>query len=264
MSGKVMAGQVERAGWRIDVLVQGYPGKTVCHGSLGWSTITLLRGHGRVVLLDVGSFNVRRLLIDKLAACGLVPGDVTDVLLSHAHWDHMVNWTLFSHARIAIGAQELAWARTAPWGATPVPELYVEQLATWPTLDALPFDADVLPGMRALAAPGHTPGHVLYLLEDAQRGDVLFTGDAAKNRTELLQRSAHQTMDAGQTRHSLHTIWELWRRRPGSVLVPGHDLPMVIDSAAPGGVRYLGTREAAIDSWQDDTLEQITTFALHA
>ena len=31
-------------GYQIDLLVQGYPGKSVCHGSLGWSTIALLRG----------------------------------------------------------------------------------------------------------------------------------------------------------------------------------------------------------------------------
>ena len=30
--------------YKLDVLVQGYPGKSVCHGGLGWSTIALLRG----------------------------------------------------------------------------------------------------------------------------------------------------------------------------------------------------------------------------
>jgi hypothetical protein len=28
----------------IDILVQGFPGKTVCHGGLGWSTVSLVRG----------------------------------------------------------------------------------------------------------------------------------------------------------------------------------------------------------------------------
>jgi len=36
-------------GYAIDILVQGYPGKTVCHGGLGWSTIALLRS-GRLDL----------------------------------------------------------------------------------------------------------------------------------------------------------------------------------------------------------------------
>ena len=38
--------------YRIDVLVQGFPGKAVCHGGLGWSTIVLLRGHGSMRLGD--------------------------------------------------------------------------------------------------------------------------------------------------------------------------------------------------------------------
>lgn len=30
--------------YQLDILVQGYPGKSVCHGGLGWSTIVLLHG----------------------------------------------------------------------------------------------------------------------------------------------------------------------------------------------------------------------------
>ncbi len=32
--------------YNLDILITGYPGKSVCHGSLGWSTIALLRGEG--------------------------------------------------------------------------------------------------------------------------------------------------------------------------------------------------------------------------
>ena len=114
--------QVE--GYDIDIVVQGFPGKTVCHGGLGWSTVVLIRGHGKVAMIDTGNFNVRSLLIDGLKKHGLKPADLTDLLLTHAHWDHCVNWTLFPEARIVIGAHEIAWAVKEPWGETPVPELY--------------------------------------------------------------------------------------------------------------------------------------------
>ena len=107
-------------GYDIDIVVQGYPGKTVCHGGLGWSTIAMIRGRGRVALVDTGGFGVRPLLLSRLAARGLEPADVTDLLLTHAHHDHMVNWTLFAHARIVIGAHEMTWAGKEPWGTTPV------------------------------------------------------------------------------------------------------------------------------------------------
>jgi hypothetical protein len=41
----------------------GFPGKSVCHGGLGWSSIVLLRGHGRVALIDAGSFGMRNAAI---------------------------------------------------------------------------------------------------------------------------------------------------------------------------------------------------------
>ncbi len=249
---------MKAGGWEIDVLVQGYPGKTVCHGGLGWSSIVLLRGHGRVALIDVGSFNIRGPLIDHLARRGLAPRDVTDVVLTHSHWDHSVNWTLFGHARIAIGAAELAWSVTEPWGETPVPELYVRELQSWPTLRTVTEGDEALPGLRTHLAPGHTPGCLVFVLAGEDH-DVIFTGDSAKNRTELVSRTTDMTYDPAVSAASLAMIWRLWRQRPGSVVIPGHDLPMVLADGAP---RYVGTREAAVTAWFGDGLEQTTLIEL--
>ena len=65
----------------IDILVQGFPGKTVCHGGLGWSTVALVRGQGRVILIDSGNFGMRRFISERLSAHGLSPSDVTDLVL---------------------------------------------------------------------------------------------------------------------------------------------------------------------------------------
>ena len=67
-------------------------------------------------------------------------------------------------------------------------------------------------------------------------------------------------MDPAVSRRSIERIWELWRRRPGGVLVPGHDVPMLLD--ADGQPRYLDKREAAITSWFGDDLERTTRFEL--
>ena len=109
--------------YRVDVLVQGYPGKAVCHGGLGWSTVTLLRGQGRTLLVDVGAFGVRRELRKQLEAHGVAPDEVTDVFLTHAHYDHAVNFVLFPNATVWIGVEELAWAAAQPPGFNPLPEL---------------------------------------------------------------------------------------------------------------------------------------------
>src|SRR6478609_5361036 len=220
-----MAKLTEIDGYQIDILVQGYPGKTVCHGGLGWSTLVLIRGHGRVALVDTGGFGVRKVLIDP-----------------HAHHDHCISWVLFPKARIVIGANELAWAVREPWGETPVPELYVRELKTWPTVHEAADGEELMPAITAHLAAGHTPGHLVYVLRGRER-DVIFCGDAAKNRAELLTGKADMSYDPAITAASIATIWTFWRRRPGNIVVPGHDIPMVQKDGVP---EYLVKREAAI------------------
>ena len=247
---------LSEAGYHIEIAVQGYPGKAVCHGGLGWSTIALLRGHGRVVLIDTGAFGQRQLVIDRLAAHGLTPADVTDVVLTHSHWDHSVNWVMFANARVMIDGHELAWSLDEPWGTTPVPELYVRELDRSPQLVRIKAGQQILPGLTAHHAPGHTPGHLIFVLEGADR-DIIFTGDAAKNRAEILSKSADMTYDQSVSRASIEMISKLWRQRPNSVLIPGHDVPMVLQEDVPV---YIADRQGGIAAWFDSTLEQTKIF----
>jgi glyoxylase-like metal-dependent hydrolase (beta-lactamase superfamily II) len=245
--------------YEIDIIIQGFPGKSVYHGGLGWSTVVLIRGSDRVALIDTGPFGMRRVVIERLAKYGLKPTDVTDVLLTHAHHDHMVNWTLFPQARIAIGARELEQALKAPWGDTLIPELYISELHRWPTLRTISDGEQLLPGITAHVAPGHTPGHLIFLLSDREH-DVIFSGDAAKNRAELISRNADMTYDPAVSSASISKIWDLWRRRPGTLLVPGHDVPMILEDGTD--CRYVGKREAALKAWFGDSLDSTTLFEL--
>ncbi|MFM7607525.1 MAG: MBL fold metallo-hydrolase, partial [Alphaproteobacteria bacterium] len=99
--------QFNSGDWRIDVLIQGYPGKSTEHGGLGWSTVALLRGHGRIVVLDGGGYGMRKPLVEALGKQGVKLSDVTDLLVSHLHHDHVVNWPMFRDARIHVGRKEL-------------------------------------------------------------------------------------------------------------------------------------------------------------
>jgi glyoxylase-like metal-dependent hydrolase (beta-lactamase superfamily II) len=164
---------------------------------------------------------------------------------------------MFPEATVWLGATEMDWAEKEPPGGA-VPELYVEALGRSPKLRKVEDGQEILPGLVAHLAPGHTPGCVVYVLSGRDH-DVVFSGDAAKNRAELLSRQADLTLDAAMSSLSIERILDLWRERPGSVLVPGHDVPMVLESGAP---RYLDRREAAITAWYGDTLDQTTRFAL--
>lgn len=261
MGGKGEEGSRFRVGEHaVDIIVHGFPGKSVCHGSLGFSTIVLIRVANRIALVDVGSFGQRDLLIKALAERGLTPRDVTHVLLTHSHYDHAVNWVLFPNAAIVIGRDELEWSVKEPWGETPVPELYMRELTSWPSLRTAADGDEIFPGITAHMTPGHTPGSLVYVLDGGER-DMVFTGDACKNRAELLSRAADMTYNATVSRASIEAIWGLWTRRAGSVLVPGHDLPMLCDDGVP---RYLGQREAAIRAWYGEDLNQTTVVSLLA
>ena len=244
--------------YEIDIIIHGFPGKSVCHGSLGFSTIVLIRHGARIALVDVGSFGQRDLLIGQLAERGLEPEDVTDVLLSHSHYDHSINWTLFKDANIVIGREELEWSVDVPWGRTVVPELYVQELQKWPTLRTAEDGDEIFPGITAHMTPGHTPGSMVFVLDGGER-DMVFSADACKNRAELMSRITDMTYDADVSRASVEAIWSLWRQKEGSILVPGHDLPMVLEDGKP---RYLGQREAAIRAWYGEDLNEITVFSL--
>jgi glyoxylase-like metal-dependent hydrolase (beta-lactamase superfamily II) len=245
--------------YQVDVLVQGFPGKSVCHGGLGWSTITLLRGQGRNILIDVGAFGIRRELAKQLKAHGLAPNDITDVVLSHAHYDHSINFTLFPRANAWIGRAELEWAAAEPPGFNPLPELYVRELAGGARTRRIEDGDEFLPGIKAMAGSGHTPGHLLFLLT-ANTVPVLFTGDAAKNRAELLCRDVDLTADRAASRATIDHIWNLWRAVPGTLLIPGHDLSMLLDDA--GHPAYVGERAAAIAAWFGESIEHMTTIDL--
>ena len=78
--------------------------------------VTLLRGGGRVVLVDAGGFGLRAPLAQALAERGVGARDVTDVLLTHIHYDHAVNALLDPHATVWISAADLEWACDRPPG----------------------------------------------------------------------------------------------------------------------------------------------------
>ena len=247
-----MQNNVKKEDYKVDVLIQGFPGRAVCHGGLGWSTVTLIRGQNRNILLDVGAFGIRKPLQMKLKEFGIDPNDITDVILTHAHYDHTVNFVLFPKATVWIGHEEIKWAAAQEPGFNPLPELYVQELAHSSRVKRIMDKEEFLPKITAYAVPGHTPGHLLFVLEN-DGIDILFTGDSAKNRAELLSRLVVDTEDIDLSAQSIELIWKKWQSKPGNLLIPGHDLTMKLDST--DRPVYVGKRDASIRVWFNETVE---------
>jgi glyoxylase-like metal-dependent hydrolase (beta-lactamase superfamily II) len=126
----------------------------------------LIRGGGKTVLIDTGFGGA---LFDALKLLKISPEEVDAVLLTHLHGDHTGGLSkggtaLFPRARVYIARQELASAGAntrqllAPYGNR------VETFEPSPL--GSPALLELLPGIKAAAAFGHTPGHTVYLVED--------------------------------------------------------------------------------------------------
>ena len=136
--------------WTVTPLQLGYPGKTTHHGGLGWSTVALAVCPGRIAILDTGGFAARRGIAAGLTAQGLTPADVTDLLLTHLHHDHCINWPMFPNATIHVETQELAWAENLPDGHPIVPEIAVRPLVAHARLRRFAAGDAVLPGITKI------------------------------------------------------------------------------------------------------------------
>lgn len=187
--------------------------------------VTLLRGAGRTVLIDAGSGTSFQAsagaLLDAMDAIGIAPEDVTDVLFTHGHPDHL--WgvlddfddPMFYEARHAMGGVELDyWMDPAT-----VDSIGAERQAfavgaarrldsISDQLDSMADGAEVLPGVTALLTPGHTPGHLSFAV-DGPDGGALIVGDAIGNHhvafgaPDVLSGSDQDMETAAQTRMAL-------------------------------------------------------------
>lgn len=155
----------------------------------------------RLVLIDAGAgklfgANAGR-LVQSLHAAGYGAEDVTDVLLTHIHADHSGGLTIddsavFPNAIVHVAQQEADfWLNPENKVKSAPRHAYAFDQAT---RDLEPYlkagrvrtflgDAVVVPGMRAVAAPGHTPGHTFYEVESEGRklvlwGDLVHAKDA--------------------------------------------------------------------------------------
>ncbi|KZY38862.1 MBL fold metallo-hydrolase, partial [Roseovarius sp. HI0049] len=159
--------------------------------------VTLLRDGDRLILFDAGAGPLFMPTAGDLAmtldGLGLAPEDITDIVFTHGHPDHL--WGVlddFDELLFPEAAYHFGQAEWDYWSDPDTVNTIGEARAAFAVgaqrrLDAIAektaffTDGDeVLPGIMAHATPGHTPGHMSF--EIATGGDpVLVAGDAVTN-----------------------------------------------------------------------------------
>ncbi|MEM5582623.1 MBL fold metallo-hydrolase [Roseibium sp. AS2] len=159
--------------------------------------VTLLRTGDRVVLFDVGAgANFQPSageLPAKLEDTGIDPSEITDVVLTHAHPDHL--WGILDDFDDPFYPEASIWVPQGEWdywradgtlAATP------EERKSFVVGAQSRFEAiedqvsmirpgqEVLPGVEAVDTAGHTPGHMSYVIHGGSES-VMVIGDAITN-----------------------------------------------------------------------------------
>jgi glyoxylase-like metal-dependent hydrolase (beta-lactamase superfamily II) len=173
---------------------------------------------GQVTLLDMGLARSGPKVMAALAAIGSGPADVTRLLLTHCHPDH-VGGTAYVAERtglpVDVHAGDAAYVRS---GTQPPadPTLRLGRLLQrlpQPKLPGVPVGEelhdgqllDVAGGLRVIHTPGHSPGHASYLHEPS---GVLVTGDALFNVGRLWWPIKALCSDFVMTKQTAHRLAE--------------------------------------------------------
>ena len=166
--------------------------------------VTLVETEDRKILFDVGAglyfLDGMGVILDSLDEQGLAPEDITDVIFTHAHPDHI--WgvlddfddLLFPEAMYHIGRVEWDYW----WNPETVNEVDESRVQTavgaktrFEALqDQIEFfdDGDEpIPGVLALMTPGHTPGHMSFEIANGSQS-ALIVGDALNNHHVAFKR----------------------------------------------------------------------------
>ena len=150
---------------------QGQAGMTWSRVDFSYvSAYVLVRG-GQAALVDTGIGNVDRLGA-VLNAAGSGWDEVRDVVITHAHPDHCGNLAEVAdraaNARLHAGGADIPGILRAPMSLTKTSPPIKDRV------QAVEDGADVF-GLRVVATPGHTPGHIAVFDADSA---VLVAGDA--------------------------------------------------------------------------------------
>ncbi|MGN6608899.1 MAG: MBL fold metallo-hydrolase [Jatrophihabitans sp.] len=182
---------------RLDILFTGYADDRVA------GTVSLLREGDRVIIVDPGMVPGRGAILDPLAALGVSPADITDVVISHHHPDHTVNIALF--------------------GEVPVHDFQATyQHDVWTSRPA--DGVELAPSIRLLATPGHTPQDLTV---------VVGTADGVSALTHLWWQSEGPSddpyaPDRGVLREQRERVLTIADR-----IVPGHGAAFEPGPATP-------------------------------
>lgn len=155
-----------------------------------------------------------------LEQVGVKTRDVTKLILTHAHFDHVGYVDAFPNAKIYVHRKELAWIIALPKWAVGYGPFSLDRLYKVRN-QIVPIDIDlfqVIPGVETLYVGGHSAGS-LAILVNTKKGQVCLCGDNC-----FLYKTIEERVPIGLTNNLYESIAFLQKLSAlGEILIPGHD-----------------------------------------
>lgn len=135
-------------------------------------------------------------LLDNLKSVGLDPEDINVFALTHVHIDH-TGWafvndenderiaTFPSATYVMARAEYEPMAQGVPPADMPDSTKVVDPLLRHTNLQLVDDGGEVLPGVKAIVTPGHTPGHATYIITSSAGNRLVVFGDAFHSPAQL-------------------------------------------------------------------------------
>src|SRR5215475_1678072 len=147
-------------------------------------------GGGQVQAFNPQSVFVSGKMMANMRAAGIDPRKIETILISHFHPDHIFgllasrnNAPVFPNAEIIVPAAEYKWwtdpslIERLPQARKPLAQRIQSVIPKWKNVLPVEGEDEVVPGIRLVAAPGHTPGHTAFHLSSGDQ-QLLITSDA--------------------------------------------------------------------------------------
>ena len=211
--------------------------------------VWLLEGSdGRKVLVDAGFYHQKFLNqwkpqeymrpSDALAAVGVRPEDVSDIVLSHVHWDHADGLDLFPKARIWIQRAEYEYyvdpsGKALDRAIDSTVALGLHQAQRGGRLQLVDGDArEIIPGITVYTGGRHTYASQ-YVGVNTAAGTVVVASDNAYTYENLSRHvPIAQTFDSSSNRQAMERMATL--AASARLIVPGHDPEVFVRFPTPG------------------------------
>lgn len=157
-------------------------------------------------------------IIPQLAAIGVAPEDVTEIILSHAHSDHTGALRHFGRARVTIQRMEHEAAFSDEGRqANAFPNIAGD--IDWRIMEG---DFQLMPGIDILLTRGHRPGHQSAVIRLPSGAVKVLVGDAADLLENFDREVLGSSMDDVAALASIRRLKAI-AAETGGQLVPLHD-----------------------------------------